>query len=152
MKSTVVLDRLALLLVDVLVDHVVGDGAGGHGEVAARPEVPAPELTLEVRELLQQEPRTRSLEPLHDLADVLVSAVAEEQVHVVRGDFARDDLEIVLGRNLPQQVTGPDGDRSRQHPLTVLWDPDEVNLEVVTRVAAKAVSSHDATSPTFPFA
>ena len=152
MKSTVVLDRLALLLVDVLVDHLVGDRPGGDRKVAACPEVPTPELALEVRELLKEKARAGALEPLHDLADVLVSAIAEEQVHVVRGDFARDDLEIVLGRNLPQQVTGPDGDRSRQHPLTVLWDPDEVNLEVVTRVAAKAVSSQDATSPTLPFA
>jgi hypothetical protein len=79
-----------------------------------------------------------------------VRAVAEEQVHVVCGDFARDDLEIVLGRDLPQKVTSPD--RARQHPLTVLGDPDEVNLEIIARVAAEAVSSHDATSPTFPFA
>ena len=91
-------------------------------------------------------------EPLHNLADVLVRAVAEEQVHVIRGDLARDDLEIVLGRDLPQKVTSPDRDRARQHPLAVLGDPDEVNLEIITRVAAKAVSSHDATSPTFPFA
>jgi hypothetical protein len=81
-----------------------------------------------------------------------VRAVAEEQVHVVRGDFARDDLEIVLGRDLPQKVTSPDRDRARQHPPTVLGDPDEVNLEIIARVAAEAVSSHDATSPTFPFA
>ena len=152
MKSTVVLDRLAFLLVDVLVDHLIGDRARGDRKVAARPEVPTPELALEVRELLKEKARAGALEPLHDLADVLVRAVAEEQVHVIRGDLARDDLEIVLGRDLPQKVTSPDRDRARQHPLAVLGDPDEVNLEIVTRVAARAVSSHGATSPIFPFA
>ena len=102
MKSTVVLDRLAFLLVDVLVDHLIGDRPGGDRKVAACPEVPTPELAPEVRKLLQK-------------------------------------------------VTSPDRDRARQHPLTVLGDPDEVNLEIIARVAAEAVSSHDATSPTFPF-
>ena len=62
MKSTVVLDRLALLLVDVFVDHVIGNRAGRDREVAARPEVPAPELSLEMRELLQHEPRAGAFE------------------------------------------------------------------------------------------
>ena len=30
---------------------------------------------------------------------------------------------------LAQKVTSPDRDRSRQHPLAVLRNPDEVNLE-----------------------
>jgi hypothetical protein len=92
---------LAFLLVDVLVDHLISDRAGGDRKVAARPEVPTPELALEVRELLKEKARAGALEPLHDLADVLVRAAAEEQVHVVRGDFTRDDLKIVLGRDLP---------------------------------------------------
>ena len=49
MKSTVVLDRFAFLLVGVLVDHLVGDSAGGDGEVAAHPELPTSELPLEMR-------------------------------------------------------------------------------------------------------
>jgi hypothetical protein len=47
LKSTVVLDRLFFLLVDVVVDHLVGDRAGSNGEVAASPEVPTPELALD---------------------------------------------------------------------------------------------------------
>ena len=120
MKLTVILDRFTFLLVDVLVDHLIGDRAGGDRKVAACPEVPTPELALEVRELLEEKARAGALEPLHDLADVLVRAVAEEQVHVVRGDFARDDLEIVLGRDLPQKVTSPDRDRARSTRLRYL--------------------------------
>jgi hypothetical protein len=75
-------DRLAFLLVDVLVDHLIGDRPGGDRKVAACPEVPTPELALEVRKLLEEKARAGALEPLHDLADVLVRAVAEEQVHV----------------------------------------------------------------------
>ena len=78
MKSTIVLDRLTVLLIDVLVDHVVGDGARRDREVASGPEGPTAERPLEVRELLQQEPQAGAFEPPHDLADVLVGAVAEE--------------------------------------------------------------------------
>ena len=49
MKSTVVLGQFAFLLVDVLVDHLIGDSAGDNAEVAARPELPASELPLEMR-------------------------------------------------------------------------------------------------------
>jgi hypothetical protein len=61
LKSTVVLDRLAFLLVDVLVDHLIGDRPGGDRKVAACPEVPTPELALEVRKLLEE---LRELVPL----------------------------------------------------------------------------------------
>jgi hypothetical protein len=42
LKSTVIFDWLTLLLVDVLVDHVIDDAAGGDDEVAACPEVSTP--------------------------------------------------------------------------------------------------------------
>jgi len=57
LKSIVVLDRLAFLLVDVLVDHLIADRAGGDRKVAACPEVPTPELALEMRELLEEKAR-----------------------------------------------------------------------------------------------
>src|SRR4051794_12680480 len=66
--------------------------------------MPPPELPLEMRELLEQEARAGALEPLHDLADVLVRTVTDEQVHVIRGDLARDDVQVVLGRDLPQEI------------------------------------------------
>src|SRR5215207_4710843 len=77
-------------------------------------------------------------------------AVADEQVNVVGRHLARDDLQLVLDRNLPQEIARSDRHRAGQHPLAVLGNPDEVDLEIVARVATEAVSSHDATSPILP--
>ena len=94
LKSTVILRVLAFLLTDVLVDHLVGDGTGGHSKIAPRPEVAAPVLFLEMGEFLKQLPSTRSLKPLHDLADVLVRSIADEYAHMIGRNLARDDLQL----------------------------------------------------------
>lgn len=118
MKSTVILDGLALLLVDVLVDHFVGDGARCHGKISARPQVPAPLLLLQVRKLLEQHSRTRSLEPLNNPANILMGAIADEHVHMISRNFSRDDFQLVLRRNPPQKIANS-GHLPCQHSLAV---------------------------------
>src|SRR5438309_6364352 len=61
-KSTVVWDLLAVLLFDVLADHLVGDCPGADRQVSSRPEMPSPELLLQMRKLLQQYARA---DPFH---------------------------------------------------------------------------------------
>ena len=65
-------------------------------------------------------------------------------------NLTRDDLQLVLHGNLPQQIANSYGNLPRQHPLAVLGAPHQVNFEVVLRVTAQALSSHNATSLTFP--
>src|SRR5208282_648077 len=112
----------------------------------------APVLLFEMRKLLEQQPRTRSLEPLHDLADAMMCPIADEHVHMVRCYLARDDMQFVLHRDLPQKIPNTRCHRPRQHPLAVLGAPHQVNLEVVLCVTAEPISSHSATSSTLPFA
>src|SRR5262249_44963075 len=112
LKSTIIPHWLALLLVDVLVDHLIGNVAGRHCKVSPRPEMSSPILLLEMWELLEQHARTSTLEPLYDLADVLMRPIAEEHVHMVSRHLAQDDVQIVLSRNLPSKsrvrtATGP---------------------------------------------
>jgi hypothetical protein len=112
----------------------------------------APVLLLEMGEFLEQKPRTRSLEPLYDLADVLVRPIADEHVHMVRRYLARDDVQFVLHCDLPQKIPNPRRYRARQHTLAVLGAPHQVDLEVVLCVTAEPISSHSATSSTLSFA
>jgi len=79
----------------------------------------APVLLLEVRKLLEQQPPTRALEPLHDLANVLMCPVADEHVHVVCCDLAGDDVQLVLSRDLSQKIAD-----ARRHatPACGIWD------------------------------
>src|SRR5580700_2202932 len=105
----------------------------------------APVLLLEVRKLLEQQPPTRALEPLHDLANVLMCPVADEHVHVVCCDLAGDDVNsfsaaICRRRSRTRVAT--------QHPLAVFGTPHQVNLEVVLCVTAESISSHSVTSST----
>lgn len=133
-------------------DHVVGYGAGRDREVASRPQVPTPILLLEVRELLEQDARARALQPLHDLADVLMCPVAQEHVHMLGRHLARDDVQVVLGSDLAQQVARAHRHGARQDTFAVLGHPYDVDLEVVLGVSARSISSHNATSSTLSFA
>src|SRR5713101_4985446 len=114
--------------------------------------MPAPVLLLEMGEFLEQEPRTRSLEPLHDLADVLMGSIADEHMHMVGCHLTGDDVQLMLHSDLAQKVADPRRHCPRQHPFAVLGAPHQVNLEIVLRVATEPISSHNATSSTLPFA
>ena len=82
-KSTVVSNLLALLLVNILTDHLIGDRAGADRQVATCPQMPSPKLPAQVGKLLQQYSRAAPLQPLYDLAYVLVGAIRQEQVNMV---------------------------------------------------------------------
>jgi hypothetical protein len=142
LKSTVVLDRLPFLLRDVLVDHLVRDVPRRDREVAAGPQVPAPELLPEVGELLKENPGRGALEPLDNGADALVGAVGEEEVDMVACDLPREDLEFALHGDLADEVADPEGDRPDEDRFPVLRDPDQVDLAVKSGVRADPVLSH----------
>src|SRR5207248_7468142 len=91
LKSTIVDDRFALLLVDVFLDHVVSDRPRGDCKVASSPEVLSPKLAAQMRELLKEYPRADALQPLDDLADRLLRAVRDEDMHMVTGHLAGDN-------------------------------------------------------------
>ena len=93
-----------------------------------------------------------SLEPLDDLADVLMGSIADEHVHMIGSDLAGDDLQLVLRRNLTQKIANAGRHLPGQHPFAVFRAPHNMNLEVVFRVAAQSISSHNATSSTLRFA
>ena len=141
-KSTVVLDRFPFLFRDVFSDHRIGDGARGHGEVPAGPQVTAPELFAEVRELFEQHAGADPLEPLDDLADTLVRAVGDQEVDMVACDLPRDDVEFMLHRYLAEKVADAESHRPDEDRSAVLRDPDQVDLEVKFAVRSSPVVSH----------
>ena len=57
-----------------------------------------------------------------------------------------------LHDRLPQKIANSGRHLPRQHPLALFREPHKMNLEVVLRVAAKSISSHNATSCTLRFA
>jgi len=84
-------DRLSLLTFDILLNHFIGNGSTGGGKVATRPEVPAPERFLELREQLEELVRTLSFEFLDCVGDVNGNRVGDKQMHMVRRQSAEGD-------------------------------------------------------------
>ena len=64
-----ILFRSRVLIGDVLRDNFIGDIARATAEVASRPQVPPPELLLQMRKLCQQVMRSPAFQPLHQAAD-----------------------------------------------------------------------------------
>jgi len=58
-------------------------------------------------------------------------------VNVVSRDLARDNLQLVFGGYLPDQVARTKSDLPRQHVLSIFRDPHELHLEVALRPSPK---------------
>lgn len=125
----------------------MGDVPGGHGEVAAGPQIPTPELLSEVGELLRENAGGGPFEPLDHRADALMGTAGEQQVDMVPCDLPRDDLEFPLHRNLADEVADAEGDRPHKHWFPVLRDPDQMDFAVKSGVWADPVFSHATTLP-----
>jgi hypothetical protein len=146
-KSTVVLERLPFLLGDVLFDHRVRDGSRGDGEVAARPQVAAPELLAQVWELFKQHAEADPFEPLDDLADALMRPVGNQEVDMVACHLAGDNSQFPFHCNLAEQVADAEGHRPHEYRLAVLRDPDQVDLEIKFAVRPTPVAWHPTILP-----
>jgi hypothetical protein len=135
-------DVLTFLVLDIGLDHLVGDVAGGNSTVSSRPEVTSPVLLLEMGKLLVQEVRTLSFEGLHHVADGEMGRVRDEQMDMIWGDFPRDDANLQLGTDPSDQ--GSDGftDLARQYSATVLWDPDQMHFQIGSCMAVGFVEFH----------
>src|SRR4030095_1218493 len=79
------------VLVEIVLDYVIGDVAGGCREVAALPEALAPVAFADVLELLLNLARRAALGAAHEVADGNVGWYLDEQVHVIARQGAVDD-------------------------------------------------------------
>ena len=92
-----------------------------------------------MRVFLKEYPRADPFQPLHDLTDILVGPVREENVYVVAGHFATHNRPLMFHRDLPDQVAHTNRHFSCQHGLTVFWDPYQMDLQIGGRVRAMSV-------------
>ena len=84
------------LILDVLFDNFVRHVAARHTEVAPGPDVTAPELLSEVRELLHQLEGTLPLEHLDEPTDGHSGRHTDEQMHVIFRDVPFDDGDFLM--------------------------------------------------------
>lgn len=116
------------MFLDILLNHFVSDIPRADGKISACPKMSAPKLLFQMWEFRQQHARAYSFQPLHDLADLLGWVIANEHMDMIARYLARDDLDFVLQCDLSQKVPGSNRNWSREHPLPVLGDPDQVDF------------------------
>ena len=149
-KLTIVVHRFPFLGIDVLLDHVIRDRARRDRQITASLEMFLPEGLTQVRKLLKEHPRTDALQPLDDCADVLIRAIRHKHVDVIACHFSRQNRQLVLHRDLSDQIAHTNGHLPSQHALPILRDPDQVDFEIGFRVRSVSIPPH-ATTPTTLF-
>jgi hypothetical protein len=133
------------LFFDILLDHLVCDATRVYGKIAARPEMSAPELFLQLWKFGQKDARAYSFQLLHDLADVLGWAIGNERMDVIVGDFPRDNFDFVLYADVAQNIPGLNRDSPYQDPLPVFRNPHQMGFQIRLCISFKLVKSHIAT-------
>lgn len=115
---------LPFLVLDVLLNHLVGNGARGRSKVAPSPEVSSPESFANTWEELEQFVRALALDLLHDVADGEMGWIGGEEMNMVRGHFAADDMDIQFGANPSNEIPHRFSDRTHQNLFAIFGNPD----------------------------
>ena len=68
--------------------------------------------------------------------------IRNKHVYVIACDLARNDLQLMLGRDLPYQVAHTNRDLPSQYWLPVFRNPHQVHLQVALRVRSQPIMSH----------
>src|SRR5712691_10937509 len=142
-KAVVVLG-LGTLELDILRDHFVRDVPAAADEVAARPQVPTPELRPQPPMVLQEMMGRLALDRLHDPARREVRRDAQKQMDMSRPDVTLQDLDVERPADLPNQIPNLRPDLSSQHRLAILRDEHEVVVQRIHRMGGSTIFAHGA--------
>jgi hypothetical protein len=112
------------LVFDVDRDDLIGDIPTAAAEVAACPDVLAPELLAQVRKLGEQLVCGLPFEVLHPGTKGDLGRDRDKEVDGVFGDMAFEDANLLLAPDLPQQLSDPQCHLAGQYLATILGDPD----------------------------
>ena len=125
------------LLFDVLLDDFVGDVPRTDAKVSARPHVAAPELLSQMWELVHHFVRSLPFEHLEQPTNCDLRWDAHEQVHMIFRDVSLDDGDLLVTAYFTNQFSEPSANFACHDRLTVLGNPDQmqVNLECSVRAA-----------------
>jgi len=102
------------MMLQILVDDLVGDLASAPSSVANTPEVPASVALLQRGIFLQELAGTTALDPPHKLTDGMLRRIRQMQMHVIAADDALDDTHIEGITDLPNQVSATHLDLATQ--------------------------------------
>lgn len=132
------------LFFDVLLDDFICHVAATDAEVAARPDVAPSEFLSQMRELMHQLVRTLPLEHLQQSANSQAWRHAHEQVNVVARHVTFHDGDFVRTTDFADQLSNSCPDFPTHHWVTVLRDPDDVQVDAENCMRAVPIFCHGA--------
>lgn len=145
MDSTIYSEILVLidiLLCYVLPNHLVRHIPRTAAEIPPGPQMPSPELLLDMRKLRHQVVRRLPFQPLQKPTDRHLWRYRHEQVHVLLRHVSLHDLHLVLPAYIPNQIPRSRGDFSAQRRPPILRYPDQMQMDLEYCMRAVAIFWH----------
>src|SRR5262245_51194953 len=137
---------LGTLKPNILGDDFVRHIAAGRYEVAARPQVPAPERLAQLSAIHQEVVRGLALYRLHHAARSQVGRYVQQQVHVIRTDMAAHDLNLMRAADLANQIPHFDRDVATEDRLAIFRAEHEMVVQTMNGVGGSAIPFHGSTT------
>jgi hypothetical protein len=134
-----------ILLLDVLHYYFICHIAAAATKVSSRPDVSAPELLSEVRELLQQLVGRLPFQPLQQSADRHLWRDAHEQMNMIARDVPFHYGHFVACTYLSNQVSHSEANFACKSRATIFRCPDNMQMNLENSVSATPVIFHEAT-------
>jgi hypothetical protein len=131
-----------ILFGNILGNYLIGDIAGTAAEVSSRPQVPSPELLLQMRILRQQVVCCLPLQPLQQAADRHLRWYRYEKMYMALGHMPFHDLDLVLPAYIPGQISHSLGHVSTQCRSSIFRYPDQMQMDLENRMRAVSVIRH----------
>jgi hypothetical protein len=124
------------MMLQILIDNLLGDLAGTPGPVADAPEVPAPVALLQRRVFGQELAGTATFDPAYDLADGMFGWIRDMQMHMIGADDAFDDLHVERVADLANEVSAAFLDFAAEHTVAIFGAEYEMHLQKKDAMAA----------------
>src|SRR5580693_10764156 len=131
-----------ILFGNILGNHLIGDIAGTAAEVSSCPQVPSPELFLQMRILRKQMVCRHPFQPLQQAADRHLRWDRYEQMYMVLGHMPFHDLHLVLPADIPDQISHPLGHVSTQCWSSIFRYPHQMQMDLENRMRAVSIIHH----------
>ena len=130
-----------------LLGHVGFDGLVGHvttaaAEVAPCSDTTTPKPLAQVWKLREEPIGTFALHPLDQATDRDVRRNRDHDMDMIRGDMPLQDIDTRLLALFTDNGPDPFGHLTAQDLVTVLGDPDDMEVDGKRRMGAMAIVTH----------
>jgi hypothetical protein len=130
------------LALNVGFNDLIRDIAATAAKVAPRPHMPPPIALPHRRKFPQQYIGTLSLQPLYQSADRHLGWYRQHHVNMVSRDMSLQDIDALPSAFFPHHVANPLGNRTPEHFMTILGDPDHMQMDGKHRVGTMTIVAH----------